>query len=483
MNDVGTLSVMLEDGTTIIVPADLSTISTYVLLERERWFEKEVDFVAAWLSPGMVAIDVGANYGVFSLLMSRLVGPTGRVLAYEPTSTTRAMLARSRAANGFSQLDIRAFALSDGTRMGFLAFGASGELNALGQGTEGETVAITSLDAESAAPGWRAPDFIKIDAEGEEERILKGAQKVLTTHSPLVMFELKAGSSVNTGLIEAFQALGYAPFRQLGGLPLLVPFSLSQPPDAFELNLFAAKPDRVRALTRAGLLVPSAPSWVEREGAVPRALAEWAEMPFAPAFPDAIIGPPQADYGRALAAYHDYRTGADSATRVGGLWYALQVLAQVARRQPTAARLLTLARIAADYGARGSAVQVLETLLKAMAEGQDLTVTEPFWPPLARYETVPVGFHAQDWLRGNIVEALERLRSHSSAFAPPLGELDWLCAQPFASSEMLRRQALTRARRGQAIAIPSRLAQPASDHRNAELWASGRLPGTLRTVR
>ncbi len=104
------------------------------------------------------------------------------------------------------------------------------------------------------------------------------------------------------------------------------------------------------------------------------------------------------------------------------------------RRWPAASppppRLLTLARIAADYGARGSAVQVLETLLKAMGEGQELTVTEPFWPPLARYETVPVGFHAQDWLRGNIVEALERLRSHSSAFAAPLSELDWLCAQP-----------------------------------------------------
>ncbi len=130
--------------------------------------------------------------------MARLVGTSGRVIAYEPTSSTRALLSRSRAANNFNQLDIRAFALSDTTRMGFLAFGASGELNALGEGTSGETVAITSLDAEATAPGWRAPDFIKIDAEGEEERILKGAKSVLTTHSPLVMFELKAGSSVNT---------------------------------------------------------------------------------------------------------------------------------------------------------------------------------------------------------------------------------------------------------------------------------------------
>jgi hypothetical protein len=53
-------------------------------------------------------------------------------------------------------------------------FGDSSELDALGDSGAGETVRITTLDNEDATQGWPSPDFIKIDAEAEEERILAG---------------------------------------------------------------------------------------------------------------------------------------------------------------------------------------------------------------------------------------------------------------------------------------------------------------------
>lgn len=100
------LQLELRHGVTVAVPPALSSITTYVLLEQEAWFEKEIDFLLRYLEPGMTAIDIGANLGVYSLPMARLVGPSGCVFAYEPGGEARALLEQSRHANGFGNLDV-----------------------------------------------------------------------------------------------------------------------------------------------------------------------------------------------------------------------------------------------------------------------------------------------------------------------------------------------------------------------------------------
>ena len=157
-----TLEIRLRDQVTLTVPRRLDSITTYVLLEQETWFEKELGFLSRWLKPGMTAIDIGANLGVYSLPMARLVGPEGRVFAYEPGSETRRLLSRTRAANAAANLEILGFALSDREREGRLVFGPSSELNALGEAGDGEAVHITSLDREDASRGWRSPDFASL---------------------------------------------------------------------------------------------------------------------------------------------------------------------------------------------------------------------------------------------------------------------------------------------------------------------------------
>ena len=89
------LSLRMVDGTQIVVPCSLESITTYVILEQEKWLEKETAFVVRWLRPGMTVIDIGANLGVYSLPMARLVGPEGQVFAYEPATETRRLLALS----------------------------------------------------------------------------------------------------------------------------------------------------------------------------------------------------------------------------------------------------------------------------------------------------------------------------------------------------------------------------------------------------
>src|ERR1700730_9946198 len=90
-NLMNVLELRCFDAVTLAVPASLQSITAYVLLEQECWFEKEMDFLRRWLRPGMTVIDIGANLGVYSLPMARLVGKTGHVFAYEPGSDARTL--------------------------------------------------------------------------------------------------------------------------------------------------------------------------------------------------------------------------------------------------------------------------------------------------------------------------------------------------------------------------------------------------------
>src|SRR5262249_1751630 len=69
------LVVHLSNGITLAVPPSLQSVTTYVLLEQETWFEKELALLPHVLRPGMTAIDIGANLGIYALPMPRLVAP------------------------------------------------------------------------------------------------------------------------------------------------------------------------------------------------------------------------------------------------------------------------------------------------------------------------------------------------------------------------------------------------------------------------
>lgn len=472
------LELEIADAVKIAVPANLRTVTTYVLLEQERWFEKEIDFLRHWLRPGMTAIDIGANLGVYSLPMARLVGPSGRVFAYEPGSEARALLQRSQALNGLDNLRVSPLALSNAVRDGRLVFGSSSELNALGEGGAGETVRITSLDVEDAAQGWRKPDFIKIDAEGEEARILDGGRGFFHRHSPLVMFEIKAGETVNEHLRALFPALGYRLFRQLGGAPVLVPDDAHQALDGFELNLFAAKPDRVANLARQGLLVETISSWAATDGDRRKAEALWRAQSFAPlvAGPGAIQDAAYRDSLAGYAAWLDQQR--PLAVRCAALHAALQGLRAACARAPTVGRLSTLARVGWEWGARGESVATLQRLLQA-ARGTPLRLDEPFWPASARFDGQVPSDHPTNWFIGAAAEQFVTACGFSSVFVGATPVLAWLCGQPFARSEMERRRTLLAARAGQRPRVPDRLRTASPDHLNATVWRAGLVPGTV----
>jgi FkbM family methyltransferase len=480
-HEMSALRLRVRDGLTIAVPPTLSAITTYVLLEQEDWFEKEIDFLRHFVKPGMIAIDIGANLGVYSLLLARLVGPSGRVFSYEPGREARALLEHSRDLNDFGNLEIMDTALSDSERQGHLAAAASSELRALAVAGTGEAVRITSLDIENISRQWPSPDFIKIDAEGEEEQIIAGGRAFFSTNSPLVMFEIKAVDKLNNRLPTIFPAIGYRLFRLLAGAPILVPYDATQPLDEYELNLFAAKRDRVSTLSKQGLLVETIPAWAPSDIDRENAIVFWRLQKFSsPAAVSIANGTSEdSDYQDGLAAYATWRsTNQPVATRCAALAFALQSLRSVCARAATPERASTLARVAWEWGARSESVVALRQLLQ-MLQARRTEPREPFWPASPRFDQITPGDRPADWFAAAAAEQFERTFGFSSLFDDASPMLPWLCSQTFASAEMERRRTLVAARAGQQPGVPERLRTAAPDHLNAGVWRAGLVPGTV----
>lgn len=143
------------------------------------WNAAEYRAFRAAVRPGMVALDVGANVGAYALLLGGWVSPGGRAYAFEPSPETFAGLSRHLALNGLLGTVVpvaAAVSASDG-RATLSGGGLSGgnRLDARGAGPEVETV---SLDGFCAREGI-VPSFIKIDVEGAELDVLRGARETI----------------------------------------------------------------------------------------------------------------------------------------------------------------------------------------------------------------------------------------------------------------------------------------------------------------
>lgn len=473
-----TWRVRVRDGSTVCVPASPSYLSTYVLLEQEDWFEKEVAFVRRVIEPGMRAVDIGANFGIYTAALARGAGPEGRVWALEPASATLEYLRETIGDNAFTQVEIVRLALSDHAGVARLGIDRNSELNSLtvrtGQPTE--EVPVETLDGFAAAAGLTGIDFLKLDAEGEERRILAAGQHFMHTESPLVMFEIKAGTEYNKELPPAFRELGYEIYKLIGPDRLLVPCAAGETLDPFELNLFACKPERASHLAARGLLA-RAYGTGESPGSG-TGVAQCAAQVYGPALPATLSNAPTS-YAQALDAYALWRDETASCEiRASALRTALARACVAAQESQSSAVLSSAARIAYDAGARSLAVQLLEELLSRLERGG--APEYPCWPAYPRYDHVTVTTDTHTWLLAAAAEAYVT-RVHFSGYytqtlCAPL--LAWLQDTPYASPAMERRRQLTALQAGQQQHLrPSHLLQEASlDHLNPELWNAAAAP-------
>lgn len=161
-----------------------------------RWEEQLTKQLTKHLKPGDVFLDIGANIGFHSLLVSSLHNRAITVHAFEPLPTLFNQLTESKRKNHFSNLTIHNFGLGDKERemqifvrdenMGGSSLFEYKNLN-LVRPSETQTIQIKTLDSVFST---NSPiSVIKIDVEGYEFEALKGAEKLLRLNAPLIFME------------------------------------------------------------------------------------------------------------------------------------------------------------------------------------------------------------------------------------------------------------------------------------------------------
>ncbi|MDA1132733.1 MAG: FkbM family methyltransferase [Proteobacteria bacterium] len=176
----------------MILDVDDRGICRTLLLFGRREEEHRV-ILETVLKRGMTVLDIGANVGYYALMEYRCVGPTGRIVAVEPSPQNAALLERNLALNGVRNVSLFHGAISDrpGTRQ--LALSAFSNLHSF-HGEEsptGEVIDVEMRTVPQAMEGSGAPDLIRMDVEGHEVEVLNGMLDAVERGemAPMILFE------------------------------------------------------------------------------------------------------------------------------------------------------------------------------------------------------------------------------------------------------------------------------------------------------
>ncbi|RJX19231.1 MAG: FkbM family methyltransferase [Desulfobulbus sp.] len=157
---------------------------------------KTREIISKFAKPGMVAYDIGANVGIFTFLFASIVGDQGAVYSFEPEENNYTCLQKSLDQLNKKNivLDKRAVGKTK-SREKFDRRGGAYSGRLIGDGAYSTTdnlkiVETVSLDYAVKQEGYRMPDILKIDVEGNEIMVLEGMKMILDSHNPLIICEI-----------------------------------------------------------------------------------------------------------------------------------------------------------------------------------------------------------------------------------------------------------------------------------------------------
>jgi FkbM family methyltransferase len=170
--------------------------------------------------PGMTVVDVGANLGYFTLLASKLVGATGRVVALEPNSENCRLLLSSLRMNDMSNVELFPVAADAVPGWAYYAthVGSNGGLVDDDDLFSRFGTVVPTFPLDDLVEG--SVDFLKMDVEGAEGRVVQGARRIIAKDRPIVTTELKEEMLQRVSGQSVADYLGY--FGDLGYLPTLL---------------------------------------------------------------------------------------------------------------------------------------------------------------------------------------------------------------------------------------------------------------------
>lgn len=187
---------------------------------RQGVFELAVsEALARLVDPGELALDVGANVGYMTSLMASRVGEGGRVIAFEPhPGLNRVLVANAARAGGACEIVVVEAALSDRAGEGTLVLGPGFERNRgtatladKGAGAVGEGVSVSLERLDDHIPAGEHAGVVKIDVEGHELAVLRGAETALAERRIRdIVFE--ENEAVPTPVTRLLESAGYTLF-------------------------------------------------------------------------------------------------------------------------------------------------------------------------------------------------------------------------------------------------------------------------------
>jgi FkbM family methyltransferase len=218
--------VKTKRGFSILVGGD--RITTRVML-RKDYEPTTADFIQTYLDAGDTFYDVGANFGFFTCLASKVVGDAGKVIAIEPNAQIAVSLKQNIDLNGYAdRITHFPVALSETPGAGTLVFDDNASsLGYLQDAADpsaqksGLTVNLMTMDQIVSETGL-LPKLIKIDIEGYEVKALNGASTLLQDQdAPVIVMELNADALRRAGtqvadLKALLQSHGYSTFNLFG---------------------------------------------------------------------------------------------------------------------------------------------------------------------------------------------------------------------------------------------------------------------------
>lgn len=232
------------------LPARWQGIGRYVFAFREN-YEPELVYLQNLLAPGSTFIDVGANLGIYTLVASRLVGNSGRVIAFEPSMQSFPLLQKNAALNDLTNICALPAALSEkaGTvRLYQAPCCPSG--NSLAHHPSFpesfEYVVTETLDDVLRRIPARRVDVIKMDVQGAEELVLRGARRVVASTNPVIIFEFWPDGASLLGLSPygAWNLLAGLGYRFFTVCSASIASRIESPPtDTMYANILAIHPD------------------------------------------------------------------------------------------------------------------------------------------------------------------------------------------------------------------------------------------------
>ncbi|QDT08779.1 FkbM family methyltransferase [Planctomycetes bacterium K23_9] len=169
------------------------------------------------LRPGDNVIDIGANFGLISLMAAKLVGPRGQVHAFEPQVGLASLIEAAAADNDYRHLLVHPIALSDadGEAEMFLSPGVTGAASLVRDdlaGVQSESVRVAAAGAYFDSLGLAKTRLVKIDVEGHEYTVLKAAEPWLSKHRPdAILFETQDYDTplADRPVLRLLEPLGY----------------------------------------------------------------------------------------------------------------------------------------------------------------------------------------------------------------------------------------------------------------------------------